>query len=291
MSITGGMETKRPLALPCAAFCAVLLAGGSAAAADLSDRIAPTQPVFTQVDPNTWIVTVTGNVAASPRYPGASRYTAIGYPSLDIRHAGEPRRFSSPDDGFSFALYDTDLLRLGPTARYVPGRYFGDDQRHLLGFRDARFAIEPGVFAEVYPVSNIRARLELRHGVYGHHGFVGSLGADYILPFDRFQFSIGPRFNFGDATYARKYFGVEPFEAAINGRVTPYRPNSFYAAGGLAALTYTPNETWAYTVYGGYSRILGDAADSPLVRRPFGNPNQFSLGLKVDYSFATPAWF
>ncbi|MCJ2105494.1 MipA/OmpV family protein, partial [Methylobacterium sp. E-041] len=43
--------------------------------------------------------------------------------------------------------------------------------------------------------------------------------------------------------------------------------------------------TWAYTGYAGYSRILGSSGDSPLVRRPFGNPDQFLFGLKVDYSF------
>ncbi|MCJ2107709.1 hypothetical protein MKK70_20485 [Methylobacterium sp. E-041] len=37
--------------------------------------------------------------------------------------------------------------------------------------------------------------------------------------------------------------------------------------------------------------MLGSSGDSPLVRRPFGNPDQFLFGLKVDYSFATRSWF
>jgi outer membrane protein len=272
---------------------ALLAACGTTAsrAADLAADLPRQAPAFTMVDPSTWIVTLSGSIQAIPRYPGASDYTAVFYPSIDIRKVGEPRRFSTPDDGFSLSLFDNGTFRIGPTARFVPGRYYGDDRRHLFGFRDARFAVEPGVFAEFYPVSFIRTRVEARQGVYGHHGTVGSLAADYLIPADNVLFSIGPRFNMGDASYARKYFGVSPVEAALNGRVTPYDPASFYSAGVLGGVTYTQSETWAYTAYAGYTRILGASGASPLVRRPFGNPNQYQFGLRIDYAFRMPALF
>ncbi|MCJ2069511.1 MipA/OmpV family protein [Methylobacterium sp. J-030] len=258
-------------------------------AADLGAVMPRPLPTFAQVDPSTWIVTLSGSLQITPRYPGSNTYTAVGYPSIDIRRVGEPRRFSAPDDGFSLSLYDDPVFRIGPTARVVPGRYYGDDRRHLLGIRDARFAVEPGAFAEFYPVSFIRTRAEIRQGVYGHHGTVGSLAADYLIPTEKLLFSIGPRFNIGDASFARKYFGVSPAEAALNGRVTPYDPRSFYSAGVLGAVTYTQSETWAYTAYAGYTRILGASGASPLVRRPFGSPDQLLFGIKIDYAFTTPA--
>ncbi|TXM69091.1 MipA/OmpV family protein [Methylobacterium sp. WL120] len=273
-----------------AGLLAVLL-GGTALAADLGAIMPRAVPSFSQVDPDTWVVTLTGNLQFTPRYPGSEDYTVIGYPAIDVRRAGEPRRFAAPDDGFSFSLYDNAVFRIGPTARFVPGRYYGDDRRHLFGFRDARFAVEPGLFIEFFPIPSIRTRVEVRQGVYGHHGTVGSVGADYILPVDQFQFSIGPRLNIGDASYARKYFGVTADEAIANGRVTAYDPGSFFSAGVLGAVTYTQDATWAYTGYAGYTRILGSSGDSPLVRRPFGDPNQFLFGLKVDYSFTTRSWF
>ena len=63
----------------------------------------------------------------------------------------------------------------------------------------------------------------------------------------------------------------------------PTTRGSFFSAGVLGAVTYTQDATWAYTGYAGYTRILGSSGDSPLVRRPFGDPNQFLFGLKVDY--------
>lgn len=280
-------------------FCALFGAGALLAtfdpvvsrAADLGAVLPRPVPTFAQVDPSTWVVTVSGSLQVVPRYPGASEYTAVGYPSIDIRRLGEPRRFSAPDDGFSLSFYDDPVFRIGPTARIVPGRYYGDDRRHLFGFRDARFAVEPGVFAEFYPVSFIRTRVEVRQGIYGHHGTVGSVAADYLIPTEKLLFSIGPRFNIGDASFARKYFGVSPAEAALNGRITSYDPRSFYSVGVLGAVTYTQNETWAYTAFAGYTRILGASGNSPLVRRPFGSPDQFQFGVKIDYSFTTPALF
>lgn len=283
-------RTLRSYALP---FAGALLAAGTMAAhaADLSAVLPRPVPAFAQVDPSTWVVTVSGSLQVVPLYPGASQYTAVGYPSIDIRRLGEPRRFSAPDDGFSLSLYDSAVFRIGPTARIVPGRYYGDDRRHLFGIRDARFAVEPGIFAEFYPVSFIRTRVEARQGIYGHHGTVGSVSADYLIPTGQLLFSIGPRFNIGDASFARKYFGVSPAEAALNGRITPYDPASFYSAGVLGAVTYTQNETWAYTAFAGYTRILGASGDSPLTSRPFGSPDQFQFGIKIDYSFNTPALF
>ena len=110
---------------------ALLAAGGASAsrAADLGAGLPRPTPTFAMVDPNTWVVTVSGSIQAVPRYPGASDYTAVGYPSIDIRRVGEPRRFSTPDDGFSLSLYDDQTFRIGPTARFVPGRYYGDDRR------------------------------------------------------------------------------------------------------------------------------------------------------------------
>ncbi|GJE39573.1 hypothetical protein KHHGKMAE_3657 [Methylobacterium persicinum] len=260
---------------------------GGAVAADAEVPAAPRPPAFTYVDPNTWEVTLSGTIQAIPRYPGAADYTVVGYPGIDIRRVGEPRRFSAPDDNFSFTVYDSDNFRAGATVRYVPGRYYGDDRRHLFGFRDARIAFEPGLFVEVYPVPAVRLRGEIRQGVYGHHGTVGTVAADYLLPVDRWLFSVGPRFNIGDASFARTYFGVSPVEAAINGHVMPYNPGSFYSAGLLAAVTYHQSEAWSYTTFGGYSRILGASGESPLVDRPYGNPNQFTLGLRIDYTFRT----
>jgi outer membrane scaffolding protein for murein synthesis (MipA/OmpV family) len=123
------------------------------------------------------------------------------------------------------------------------------------------------VFVEYFPASFIRARLELRYSVNGVEGLVGNAGIDFIAPYDRFTFSVGPRINFADANYVRGYFGVRPGEAALNRLLPAYRPGAgIVSAGVLGAVTYRWNETWSTTGYVGYNRLVDDAARSPIPR-------------------------
>jgi MipA family protein len=271
---------------------ALLLSGVSTAAgaADLAAD-APTMPRFALAQADTWIVTVSGNGVAQPRFPGARDYTAFGFPSVDFRKAGEPVRFSAPDDGVSFTVFESPVFRFGPVARFQSGRYLSDDRRRLFGLNKINWAVEPGAFFEFWPTQFLRTRVELRRGVNGHHGFVGSIGADYVLPVGQFVFSLGPRFQYGDEAFNSKYFSVSPLEAALNGQVTPYSAGGgFNTVGVLAAATYTLDERWAVTGYGGYNRLVGDSGRSPIVRR-LGTPDQFTFGAKVSYSFSMPALF
>lgn len=260
---------------------AALLLAGLGTGAEAAD------PLFTPhaVAPSGWIVTVEANGLVGPRYPGSDEFGFFGYPWVSFRKAGEPKRFSTPDDGFSLSLYDTSSFRAGLAGRYRGGRYDGADRR-LLGLEDVRWSVEPGVFVEFWPVEFLRARAELRHGIGGHHGFVADLALDVVQRFGAVTFAVGPRMALGDADFTRTYFGVRPFEAALNGSVAAYRPSGGVTSVGVASsLTYDWSEQWSTTLSASYSRLTGDAAASPIVKR-FGSENQFGIGLGVSYSFA-----
>lgn len=264
---------------------ALILATGSLATAQAADIAREPVPV---VVADEWIVTPEGTVGINPRFPGSGKYSIFGYPSISYRHVGEPRRFSAPDDGFSVAVFDSPFFRFGPVARFRYGRFLDDDRR-LFGVKDVRWAIEPGAFAEVWPIPSLRARMEIRHGINGHHGFVGNVAVDWVQPWERFTFSLGPRLAWGDDDFTRTYFGVRPFEAAINGILPPYRPDGgVWSVGGLASVSYDWSEAWRTTVFGGYDRLVSDAAASPIVRR-IGSRDQFTFGLTLAYSFRMQA--
>lgn len=253
-------------------------------AADLGNLRTLRSPIMAQSE--TYIVTVTANGQIIPQYPGARDFTGVFYPSVNIRRADEAPRFAAPDDGFSISLYDEiPELRFGPVVRVQGGRYYSDDRR-LVGLRKINWSVEPGFFVEYFPVSFIRARVELRYALNGAEGLVGNAGIDFIAPVDRFTFSIGPRLSFGDANYVRRYFGVTPAEAAANVIIpSAYRPGADVTmAGVLGAVTYQWNETWATTGYVGYNRLIGDAGRSPIPRL-IGSRDQWTFGASVSYSF------
>ena len=266
-----------------AALCLpLLIASVTSRAADFPNRNYMPPPTGTS---DTYIVTLSANGVLSPSFPGSNHMTGIVYPALSFRRSDEPARFTAPDDGISISFLDNPMFRIGPVFRYQSGRYLSDDRR-LFGLRKLNADIESGLFVEYWPLSFIRARLEVRHGFRDDSGFIGDIGVDFVQPYDKFVFSLGPRFTFGDDEYVKRYFGVTPAEAVLNGRVSAYRPDGgLKSVGALAAVTYTWNETWATTGYVGYNRLVGDVADSPIVTR-IGSRDQITVGAKLSYSFS-----
>jgi len=257
------------------------LAAFPAVAADLP---AFEPPVAVEAVQEGWIVTLKGTGLYTTKFEGAGKYGISGIPGLSIRRPGQPWKFGAPDDGFGFALIDTPYLQFGPVARVRNERDSSDDHK-FRGMHDRDYAIEPGAFVEFYPLDVIRVRGELRHGFWGHDGFVGNVAADYIQRFDRVTVSIGPRTEIGDSRFMNTYYGVSNGEAALNGRVTRYKAKGGFKSVGLAsAVTYDWTEHWSTTVFGGYDRLVGEAADSPVAKK-LGTKNVFTVGLGVAYSF------
>lgn len=242
------------------------------------------------VDSARWILTVSANVDVGPSFRGSDKYTITPYPLIGIRRGGQARRPAIPGDGASLDLLNHDFISLGPVARYRSGRYFADD-RKLFGLRKLPWTIEAGAFVEVWPTHNLRARAEVRHGFRDEDGWVIDFGGDFVQPFGQFTFTIGPRLSWVSDKTARNTFGVTEQEAALNNLVFPqhglyaYKPQAGIQSGGAAAsLAYQINDQWSATAKASYSRLVGDAGKSPIVRR-LGDRNQFNFGLSAAYSF------
>ncbi len=178
---------------------------------------APTPvPTFAAAEEG-WIVTIGAMGALAPSFPGSGTLRPYPFPSISFRRIGEPELFSTPDDGFGFAIIDSNGFRAGPVANFV----FKRGQRDgLNGIHSIELTHEIGGFAE-YQSAHFRTRAELRQGIDGHKGFVASLGADLYGGDGRATLSFGPRLSLGDNRYANAYFSVSPIEALVNGRIAP----------------------------------------------------------------------
>lgn len=230
-----------------------------------------------------WIVTVGGRAAASPPYEGANHDVIRPSFTFSVRRADKPFRFSPPDDNGSVALFSSRHFDFGPVLQF---RYSRGDTGRLQGFNKIGFAVEPGLFANVWATDWLRARVQVRQGVAGHHGTVGDAGIDYIYTGQRWNFSIGPRYGFGDARYMDTYFGVTPTEAARSPFLTqPYEPGAGARYGGVEAAVARQWTRRIRTVFDvGYHRLVNKAADSPVVDIA-GSRNQFTAGIGATYSF------
>lgn len=282
--LTTAMETNLMIRVLAVSFAALAAAAAPAFAADApldveTTVVAPSEGV--QPD---WRVTLKATGVVGPEFEGARDYSVTGYPGLSIRRPGQPWKFGAPDDGFGFALFDSAMFQVGPVAR-IKSKRDSSDERRIRGVHDVDWAVEPGVFVEIYPTTNTRIRGELRHGIGGHDGFVGDIAADWIERFGAFTVSAGPRLSLGDSDFMNEYFGVTTRDAIRNGRLSRYKPGGgIKSVGAAAAVTYDWTPNWSTTAFGAYNRLVGDAADSPIVRR-LKSKDQFTVGLGVAYTF------
>jgi outer membrane protein len=219
----------------------------------------------------------------SPDYMGSDDYRVVPAGSISLSKPGEDSRFSAPDDGASLTLVGGDALAAGLTGR-VRGPRDGKDD--LQGFDDVDWTVEAGGFVNWWVTDSLRTRLEVRRGFGGHEGVVVDVGADVVSVGDRLTLSIGPRFRWADDEYARAYFGVTPQEAARSPfAIAAYNPDGGASyAGVLASADYRWNDHWSITADADYRKLLGDAADSPIVAQ-LGSEDQYSASIGVRYSF------
>ena len=201
---------------------------------------------------------------------------------IDLARGTNPFPFESPDDSFGIRLFSKGGFTAGPAAN-VEWKRKESDVGAPVG--KVKTTIEAGGFAEYMASETIRLRADLRKGLGGHEGLVGSLGADRIWrDGDRYVFSIGPRVLFSNARYQRAYFGVDD-DASLASGLPAYRPGGgIYAVAAASGLSYQFNPRFGAFGFARYERLVGDAAKSPILR-DLGSRNQLSGGIGLNYTF------
>lgn len=229
-----------------------------------------------------WIVTIGGGAQIAPKFHGSEDYSIFPLPNFGLRREGRPVPFEAPDDSFGIGLLgQNSAFDFGPVARLTAERE-AEDVGAPVG--DVGTTVEVGGFVQAFLGENFRLRGELRQGLGGHEGLVGTIAADFIVrDGDNMIFSIGPRAYWADDDFHGAYFGVPAAIPAFG--LAAYDPGSgFYAFGARAGLMQRLGRNWGLFGYAGYDRLVGDAADSPIVRQ-LGSRDQLSGGAGLFLEF------
>lgn len=238
---------------------------------------------MSQANAEQWRVRVGLGAQIQPDYPGADSTEILAYPEIAVARGDKPFSVGAHDDNLSIALISSGGFSFGPVAA-ISRKRRDSDVGAPVG--DVGVSVEVGGFAQYYVSENFRIRGQLRKGIGGHEGLVGSIGADYVVrDADRYAFTVGPRVRFADSDYMDAYFGVTPQAALLTG-LPVYNPDGgVRAIGAVTGFNYSLGGPFGLFGYGRYDRLVGDARKSPIVRQ-FGSPDQFSAGLGLSYAFA-----
>jgi MipA family protein len=225
-----------------------------------------------------------GVIDWKPNFPGSSQRDGGFFPLIAVWNAGEPMPVETPDESFGINfLGDDEGVSAGVVLTGSPRRRPRDVG---LDVRRVGFGVEAGGFAQAWLGDSVRLRSELRQGIGGHRALSGDVAADLVIrtPGDGLLLTAGPRVRWGSGGYHRRYFGVTAEEALATG-LTAYRPGSgIYAYGAVTSAHVHVTDALGVYAYGGYDRLTGDAARSPIVRS-VGDRDQFSFGVGLSYRF------
>ena len=217
-----------------------------------------------------------------PDYPGADELQFAPLIDVAVARGDELYEFEAPDESFGRAIITAGGFSLGPAFSFEGSRKPEDVGTALP---EVDWTLELGAFAQYEFGENFRLYSELRKGVNGHEGWAALGGADVIFR-DRNEwlFSLGPRVTWTDDTYQDAFFSIAPADAAPSGLPAFDAGGGIQAVGATASFVYQLSEQWGLYGYAKYDRLVGDPADSPIVRQ-YGSRDQIAGGLALTYTF------
>lgn len=241
-------------------------------------------------------------VAISPSYSGSDDYVlwpvpiaqgSLGGVDLNARAGGLALDFlPDPDEGPGFDLGIAARLRSDRASQIE------DEVVKSLGELDRAIEVGPS-FGVSFPkvlhgYDSLTLSTDVMWDINGaHDGRVIVPSIAYFTPLSRgIAASLSASAEYGDADFNRYYYQVTPAQSAATGGVLPaYQTDGggFTKAGVNLLLGFDldgdlTNGGLGLVVMGGYSRVLGDAADTPFTS-VVGTRDQFMGAVGVGYTF------
>jgi outer membrane protein len=241
--------------------------------------------------------TVGAGVAAAPDYEGSDHYRAVPVPLVVANDLYHPETFVVWRFNQIFSnLLPNDHLRVGPYAEFIPVRddvknnkvddmRDGGDNVLMLG---ARFGYE-GRLSGQRGEGNLKTLgvyVTPRFDVLNNNGALVTFGPVYTGAYNAGQWSVEARLEgtWASDDYMENAFSVTSADARRTGFDQFTAGADLKNVSTLIQTAYRLTEHWRLTGAFGYSRLLGDAEDSPLVDDA-GDANQFLVGLGAAYKF------
>lgn len=234
-----------------------------------------------------WSVNLGAGAMYRPDYEGSDDYEVRGLPIVGINY-----RDIIVLRGPSLMIDVVELsgtglaenLSFGPLVKFDPGRE-ADDNPILRNLGDIDQGALAGVFIG-YELGPVELELEVAQDATSRYeGFIAEIKAGYgfmLAQRLRAQFEISGSWSNDD--YTQAYFGITQAQAQASGLRQYTAEAGMKDASASFSLHYLASEHWRVSGRFGYRRLLGDAADSPLVEDE-GSANQASAAVFVSYQF------
>ncbi len=252
-----------------------------------------------------WSATVGGGAVFSPDYEGSANSSITPVPFVEINW--NDTIFLNPNNGLGINWFQHKGFVFGTSVGYDGGRKESDSKVELKGLGDIDAGVSTAAFLS-YEYKFLKAETEVSHTFGGADGTTVDFGLQAFVPLAPLLkqtplfLGTGPIFgtqtkneegpggpaiilgastSWADSNYMDSYFGVNPSQSTKSG-LTNFDPSAgFKSLTGDATLVVPLTNHINVGSNVGYTRLIGDAADSPITK----DSNQFSFGLFATYTF------
>lgn len=240
-------------------------------------------------EPSKWNYVLGASLSSSPEYAGADRHKTGLKPLWALQYgrwrfstsgAGQVMGFGEEvqGPGASTELIRSDTLRLGLALRVDSGRR-SKDSAQLQGLPDVQRTLRARLYGSYALAPEWLASAAWSQDLLGRHGGgILNLDLGYRLHLSRHtEWTAGGGITAGTARNQQSYFGITP-EGSLASGLPVYSPGAglrdVHAGIGF---THALSSRWILFGSAGVSRLLSDAAQSPLVHQRSGS--MVGLGL------------
>ena len=241
-----------------------------------------------------WEIRIGLGARYDAKYEGSDEMKARVLPLIDI--TWKDLVFLNPREGLGVRLYDDHGLTVSAGIGYVFGRDESDSSG-LRGMGDIDDAAAVNLKMK-YAIGPVAPYIGISRHLGDIDGTLVEAGVGGIVPLALITggmdspgmgagglkgtaLQLGVSATWADGGYMEGYFGVNPVQSAASGYARYDAESGFKSVDFKFGVIYPFAENWAVNARGGYSRLLGDAADSPIVK----DDGRFSGGLFLSYRF------
>ncbi len=221
-------------------------------------------------------VTLGASAGVVPDYQGSDDYRFLPIPVIDAQFG---QFFVSLRNGIGVNVIEIGPLTAGASVALVGGYRRRDVPD---GIRRVSTTAGGRLFANL-KLDNLSFTVGATKAVEGGtRGVVADASLSYALPVsDRMTVIPTIGTSWANGKHMNRYFGIDASEAIASGLPFYRAESGFKDVSGLITASYRLDSHWSLGATGGVTRLLGDAADSPLNERRW-QPSGF---MSVAYTF------
>jgi outer membrane scaffolding protein for murein synthesis (MipA/OmpV family) len=214
-----------------------------------------------------------------PEYEGSDEYEITGFPLIDI--TWRDTIFLNPIKGLGAYLWNRNDVKLGLSIGYTFGRD-EDDSSDLDGLGDIDSGATGNAFIE-WAIGDFDFDASYEQQITGEDtGFKVNIGLGYSLRIaEKTILKPSIKTTYSSSEYMEEYFSISPSQSTRSGLPVYDADSGFKSVGIQIMVIYRLNQNWGIQSMAGYDRLVGEAADSPIVK----DENQYFFGIGLAYEF------